>query len=64
MTAEVMLTFQNHLFMRFFCLTPNLLKTLHHYEDANFSLSTFIHGPILMKICINANIMKTQYISL
>ena len=22
---------------------------------------TFVHGPILMKICMNANIMKTQF---
>ena len=25
--------------------------------------STFVYGPILMKICMNANIMKTQYMT-
>ena len=26
--------------------------------------STFVYGPIFMKICMNANIMKTQYMTL
>jgi hypothetical protein len=26
--------------------------------------STFVYGPILMEICMNANIMKTQFLLL
>jgi hypothetical protein len=27
------------------------------------NFSTFVYGPILMKICMNAYIMKTQYMT-
>ena len=48
-----------------------------HYEDTNIHghpssyktllcqnhSSTFVYGPILIKICSNADIMKTQYMT-
>ena len=50
---------------------PNLLKTFQEnqlYENTNFYSKiilarTFVYWPILNKICMNANIMKTQYMT-
>ena len=70
-TSKVILKFRSHLFLRYnFCFKT--FEECQHYEDANFSLndgqirpplcqnrsSTFVYGPILMKIFMNANITK------
>ena len=70
MTSEVITGQKGHLkilkssYSVFFLLTPDLFKAFQerqHYENTNLCQnpsSTFVYGPIFMKICMNANITQ------
>ena len=52
MSFEVILNFMQHLWLHDISIHTNF-----HQNNS----STFVYGPILMEICMNANIMKPQF---